>query len=386
MTALTATRHDRYPSLDGLRALAVTLVFVFHSALSSRWVVVHAAKYVAHFNIGVEIFFVLSGFLIYRPFARANLAGRYAGDLGRYARRRLARIFPAYLVALFVLLLLGDIHVNGASGLLKHATLTSTYFRDPGGFGIAQSWTLVVELSFYAFVPLWSYLAHAVARRMSARRVELGGAILLIAVGYASSAWVFYGSAPPAIAVLPASLGALGGGMLLAVLSVAGDDDDRLATRTARLGRIPAISWGIAIALFVYLALRPYDFLGSTPSELMWDRALKIPIAVLLVLPAVFGPPRAGAIRRTLCSAPVAYLGLVSYGIYIWHERISAHILTTSTLNDHGGLYGLGAFVLAYGLTVLVATVSYFVIERPVLRWAHRARVAPRRSSAADHS
>ena len=71
-----ASGHDRYPCLDGMRALAVTLVFVFHSALGSDVIVRHGARYIAHFNIGVEIFFVLSGFLIYRPFVRANLAGR----------------------------------------------------------------------------------------------------------------------------------------------------------------------------------------------------------------------------------------------------------------------------------------------------------------------
>src|SRR3954454_1857828 len=372
MTALTATRHDRYPSLDGLRALAVTLVFVFHSALSSRWVVVHAAKYIAHFNIGVEIFFVLSGFLIYRPFARANLAGRYAGDLRRYALRRLLRIFPAYLVALFVLLLLGDIHVDGATGLAKHATLTNTYFRDIGGFGIAQSWTLVVELSFYAFVPVWAFLMHLIARGRSAVGIEIAGAITLICVGYASSAWVFYGAPPPAVGVLPAGLGALGGGMLLAVLSAASERDERLDARTRRLGRHPAVAWGLACVLFGYLAWRPYDFLGSTPTELMWDRSLKIPIAVLLVLPAVFGAQRAGVLRRTLSAAPVAYVGLVSYGIYIWHQRVSAHIATDDALNHHGAVFAFGALALAYVATVAVASVSFYVVERPALRFAHR--------------
>src|SRR5205085_8142732 len=101
-------------------------------------------------------FFVLSGFLIYRPFVSANLAGRESPGLWNYALRRFLRIFPAYVLVLFLLDALGDIDVHGTSGLLKHATLTNTYFRDIGGLGIAQSWTLVVELSFYAFVPLWA--------------------------------------------------------------------------------------------------------------------------------------------------------------------------------------------------------------------------------------
>jgi peptidoglycan/LPS O-acetylase OafA/YrhL len=382
MKAEAARGHDRYPCLDGLRALAVTSVFIFHAALGSAWIVRHAARYIAHFNIGVEIFFVLSGFLIYRPFVSANLAGRYAGRLRSYALRRCLRIFPAYLLALFVLLLLGDIHVDGMTGLIKHATLTNTYFHDIGGFGIAQSWTLVVELSFYAFVPLWSVLTHAVSRASSPFRTEIAGALALIVVGYLTSAWVFFGSPPPAVGVLPASLGALGGGMLLAVLSAASDKDEQLAARVTRLGRFPAVSWGIACALFMYLAWRPYDFLGSTPSELMWDRSLKVPIAFLLVLPAVFGAQHAGMVRRALSAAPVAYVGLVSYGIYIWHQRVSAHIATPDALNHHGALYAVGALVLAYGATVAVASVSFFAVERPMLRLARGPRVGTREPSA----
>jgi len=381
MKAEAARGHDRYPCLDGLRAFAVTLVFVFHGSLGCAWIARHAGRYIVHFNIGVEIFFVLSGFLIYRPFVSAHLAGTHAGSLRNYAFRRFLRIFPAYWLALFVLLLLGDIDVNGATGLLKHATLTNTYFHDIGGLGIAQSWTLVVELSFYVFVPLWALCIRAASRGRFPLQFEVAGALGLIVAGYLSSAWVFYGSPPPAMSVLPPGLGALGAGMLLAVLSAASSRDARLAVHTNRLGRAPAVSWSVALLLFVYLAWRPYNFLASTPSELMWDRALKIPIALLLVLPAVFGDQHAGAVRRMLRAAPVAYLGLVSYGIYLWHARVTAHIATPAALNDHGTLFAIGALVLAYGATLVVASASYFVVERPVLRLARRPRVPTRERS-----
>src|SRR5205085_11079322 len=125
---------------------------------------------------------------------------------------------------------------------------------DIGGLGIAQSWTLVVELSFYAFVPLWAVCMRAASRERSSFRVEIVGALALIVVGYLSSAWVFYGSPPTAVGVLPPGLVALGAGMLFAVLSAASSRDANLASRLNALGRYPAVSWAIATALFLYLA------------------------------------------------------------------------------------------------------------------------------------
>src|SRR6202022_2870038 len=145
-----------------LPALPLALVFGFHGALGSGWLVRHGGRYFVHFNIGVEIFFVLSGFLIYRPFVSSHLVGTRLDGLRHYAARRLLRIYPAYLVALIFLKLLGDIDLRGFSALAKHSTLTYLYSRDIGGLGIAQSWTLVVEVSFYAFVPLWALVVRSV--------------------------------------------------------------------------------------------------------------------------------------------------------------------------------------------------------------------------------
>jgi peptidoglycan/LPS O-acetylase OafA/YrhL len=383
MTAEAERGHDRYPCLDGVRAIAVTLVFLFHGGLGSRWMVRHAGDYIVHFNIGVEIFFVLSGFLIYLPFVRANLFRTRPVSVRNYLLRRGLRIYPAYLLAVFALLVLDDIEVNGASGVLKHATLTYSYFRDLGGLGIAQSWTLVIEVSFYAFVPLWALIMRAASHRLRALHAELAGALVLIAIGYVASAFLFYGSPAPPLTVLPPGFGALGAGMLLAVLCAASSGDERLAARLNGLGRFPVVWWAAAAVLYVYLAWRPYGFLGSTPGQLMWDRALKIPIALFLVVPAVFGDQQRGTLRRILSAAPIAYLGLVSYGIYLWHARITSHIATDDALNHHGTLFALGALVLAYGATVAVASASYFVLERPALRLARGSRRTARAPSGA---
>lgn len=381
---MVATRvsEDRFSSLDGMRALAVSLVIVFHFGVGSRWILDHAGRYVFHFNVGVEIFFVLSGFLIYRPFVAANLAKRRPRAIREYASRRLLRIYPAYLLAFFVLWGAGEIHVNGTPGLVKHATLTYSYFHHADGVGIAQSWTIVVELSFYVFAPLWAALMRVLSRRGSAFVTEVCGCAFLVTTGFVTSWFMYFRSLPAPLRVLPPALPTLAGGMLLATFSAASTDSPALERVLHRLGR-PAWAWWLAAtAVFIVLAWMPYDFLGSTPSELMWDHSLKAPVALLLLVPIVFADRAGGPVRTVLRLRPVVYLGLVSYGVYLWHARILTHIATSDALNRHGPLSAIPAIIGGTAATIAVASVSYYALERPALRLSTRVASRGRRDHA----
>ncbi|MEX0768848.1 MAG: acyltransferase, partial [Microthrixaceae bacterium] len=94
----------RLPALDGCRALAAVGVLITHvsllSGFSNRSTTL--GPYLARMDVGVSVFFVLSGFLLYRPFVAARFAGQPSSDIGSYARRRVLRIIPAYWVALTV--------------------------------------------------------------------------------------------------------------------------------------------------------------------------------------------------------------------------------------------------------------------------------------------
>src|SRR5437763_7021548 len=93
-------RRDRYPLIDGLRAAAALGVLLTHSAISSGLVTAGATgfRYAQRLEVGVTIFFVISGFVLYRPFLVARLEGAELPRVGRYARRRALRILPAYWI------------------------------------------------------------------------------------------------------------------------------------------------------------------------------------------------------------------------------------------------------------------------------------------------
>jgi hypothetical protein len=128
-------------------------------------------------NAGVWIFFVVSGFLLYRPFAAAHLARGSGVELPGYALRRVARIYPAYWAVLaFFTFVVPRAVIHGTDGFLLHVTLTQTYVHTPNPFlvGLPPAWSLVVELSFYVFLPVCAVIG-ACARRAARSRSSWSG-------------------------------------------------------------------------------------------------------------------------------------------------------------------------------------------------------------------
>ena len=191
---LAPSSASNIPELDGLRAVAVLSVFLRHAwGLSGQPQVViggvDLSPLIVMMANGVDLFFVLSGFLLGRGFVAADLAGKPAPSLRRYVRSRAFRILPAYylaLIALFVffapmLLNPADVYSNGgtvtlASHLLVLQTINPISY---GRWGIASPyWTLTIEVIFYALVPL-------VARCFFRRRVLVGlAASLALSLGW----------------------------------------------------------------------------------------------------------------------------------------------------------------------------------------------------------
>jgi len=377
-------RPPRFPAFDGLRAIAaITVVGVhvaFVSGLTPR-AQTGVGMYTARLEIGVSVFFLISGFLLYRPFVVAHLAGARKPRTGAFWLRRLLRIVPAYWLALFIttsVLHAGPgIGPGGWKAYATHYLFLQIYLPSQDLRGITAAWSLCVEMTFYLFIPLYAaVLGRRRSRRSDAQtlRLELAGLVVLMAISYGWRLYVlqFQSHHTPyyrlATVWLPAYLDLFALGMGLAVVSAWMHHRDR---ETAWLGTrwFPWAAWACALICFWGVSN-----IGSPVIPVYFESDLDIArqtlyslFAFFLLLPAVFGPQGTGGIRRFLQWWPMASLGAISYGIYLWHETWIYRILGAGGFPDFN-LEFWAFFFAVLGLTIITASLSYFIVEKPALR------------------
>ncbi len=376
-----ASSHARFPCFDGVRVLAAIMVVVYHAVFFNRDFLTPGGSFFGTLNAGVWIFFVTSGCLLYLPFAAAHLGNTPVVDPRGYAIRRVACVYPAYwLVLAFFTFAVPRINIYGLHGFLLHTSLTQTYTHvNPFVDGLPPAWSLVVEISFYLFLPLYALVIAGVARRGNPLTVELSGLAVLFAIGMFAIVALANGLDAPWVTVLPQHLGAFALGMLLAVLS-SQPWDAGTGARIQRMGRDAWLWWSVAVAALVAIpvALRLDPLAAPNAAQAVGLNVLQMVVGICVVVPVVLGPQDRGPIRRLLRSRPAVYLGLVSYGIYLWHWYI---LRIVADWFDWPLYHGNWLVVLAVALPVVVfaASVSWFGLERPTLRAAHRFAPASHR-------
>ena len=190
---------NRVAALTGIRAVAALLVVATHAAYTTgKYPRGYVGLVYSRLEIGVPIFFVLSGFLLFRPWVKSAMTGGPPPSLRRYARHRVRRIMPAYVVTVLAAYLLYHFRTAGPNpghtwiGLLRNLTLTQLY-TDGYNYaylhqGLTQMWSLAVEVSFYVALPALAYLLLVWVCRRSWRPWLLLTAIG--ALGLVSPAWL----------------------------------------------------------------------------------------------------------------------------------------------------------------------------------------------------
>ena len=391
-----STGRATFPALDGIRAIAAGMVVVYHAVFFTSWFSAIGGSYVGLLNAGVWAFFVTSGFLLYLPFADNHLGNARRVDIPGYAVRRVARIYPAYWVALaFFTIVVTRASVEGFDGLLLNGTLTQTYVHNANPFlvGIPPAWSLVIEITFYAFLPCYAIVVGALARRRRPLTVELAGIGVLLAAGAAAILALATGHAPPWVTVLPQHLPAFALGMLLAVV-IAHRWSPETEARLERAARPAWVWWGVgATGLIVVSTLFHLDPIPRpghpTAVEVVSLEVARILFGFCLVVPAVIRSPHDGPIRQVLRSRVLVFLGLISYGIYLWHwflfrivqsDWLDWALPLTDGTGRVTGKEGNWVVLLALTTPLVLgaATASWYLIERPVQQAARRLLAARR--------
>jgi peptidoglycan/LPS O-acetylase OafA/YrhL len=377
-------RHPRFPLLDGLRAVAAFAVLLVHVPTTIGAPDSIPARLLLHMNVGVTIFFLISGFLLYRPFIAHRTGGPPAPGFGVYAKRRALRIFPAYWLVLTAVVLLPSVTATTGSWAAQYGLVFTMFGHSAwscADCGLSQTWSLVVELTFYATLPLYVLLAERIARGRAAGdwlRTEL---LLLaaLAIGSIVLHFVIYDGVPPPLVggSLLSFFAWFALGMGLAAISVA-IDPARPPRALAIAARHPGVLWVLAAAgYFLLCMLMPATpFVTSVSTQFAAFVAFGL-IALLLMLPAV-APARSGepagrhaaGVPGAILGHPlVAWLGLVSYGIFLWHLPL-IHELE----RIHAGLPFSAIVAIIVPATVAVAAASYYLVERPLLKLKYRRR------------
>lgn len=312
-----AAPPPRQSTLTGLRALAALLVIGTHAAFATgKLTPDYLGSLYARLEIGVPIFFALSGYLLFTPWVTAAAAGSPAPSLRRYLRQRVRRIMPAYVVTVLGVYALYTVFEPGANpgqswaGLIRHLTLTQIYtdnflstYLHPG---LSQTWSLAVEASFYAVLPL---LAHALLTVIGGRRWRPGAVLLgLAALAAIGPLWVLltYHVAwlPNSAGMwLPAQIGAFAGGMTLAVLAHNG------------FQLRPTMPLMVAGAAYLVAA-------SSVGTDAPTRTVLYAVIAVAVLAPLALGDR--GWWSALLSSRPMVWIGGISYEIFLVHVAVMA--------------------------------------------------------------
>jgi peptidoglycan/LPS O-acetylase OafA/YrhL len=383
MTAAPAAGRRDYASLNGARAIAAYLVVSTHAGFESGLSLSNSpwAPFLARANFGVTIFFLLSGFLLSRRFLLDDTALTGQGLRG-FWRRRAVRILPAYWLAIVGALALLTTRTTSGSHWAFYLLLVHPYVAMRIDPTLSQMWTLAVEISFYAVLPLLFWVSRRFGSR---RRSQSTGLVVAMAVVALAGNLVVHGIGGDnsrALLWMPLYLDWFGLGIALASLSVHQGEPARWQVAPLRWAQSTATCWGVGLVVLWLSTLPlggPRSLLPSTTWEWTFRHYLFAGSAFFLLLPLVVG--RETWPDKLLGNRAMTWLGEVSYGVYLWHLGLLLALQRWLGYKVFSGHF-VELFALAAASGTVAAALSWHLVERPLLRrfsqsWRRPVRPEP---------
>ena len=352
MNTATRTLSHRIPGLDGLRGIAVLLVILSHASIRNMYLA-PGLDFSGIGKSGVYLFFVLSAMLLASQLLTWDLRGYMnAGKWFRYFQRRVFRIWPLFILALLVSLattLYGPAFLNGRG---VPAIITSESFL-PALLLLEEDsllWTIAAEFKFYFLLPAICFILYALFR--NSILASLMFLIPLTWIAHAQFQPVSKSESPlPFLTLFLA-------GIMCAVIYQKKRTSNRLYTTVYEI-----LGW-LFVAVFIMTIPSFYRWLTGFPIPNNYfheSHLLYAGVWAAIILFMLYG---SGLLRRILESAPLVYAGKISYSLYLWHLCIYIPV--------YRGLdYGpVAKGWIAITGAILLASLSYYLIEQPTLRWS----------------
>lgn len=367
------------PALDTVRGLGALAVLTTHVAFWAGsytdlglWGVV-----LARLDVGVAVFFVLSGFLLARPWLAAAVRAEPAPRTGRYLWHRVLRIFPLYVVTVVVALsLVSQQPAPGPRQWLTTLLMLDTYVTDDLPAGLTQMWSLAVEVAFYLLLPLLMVLALGRSRCRGLPVVRCC-AVLVAMVGV-SVVWhlVVLPSAGDRLPGLPGQwlpgyLSWFAVGVALALVHVlhTSGRTSRVTAAVLGLGQQPGACWALALAVLLVASTPlagPTLLVLPTAGETLVKHLAYALVGGLVVLSAL-GADVAGRYHAVVAHPLPRRLGTISFGVFCLHLPVLHGVMWVTGWTLFEGRL-LQIWVVTVVVTVALAEVAYRVVERPAMR------------------
>lgn len=371
--AVSKTEH--LAPLDGLRGIAIALVLWFH-VWQITWLRadVHVFGATLNFNaipetgfVGVDLFFFISGFCLFYPYARTRFDGRPEQTIATFAYRRAIKILPSYYLSIVLVIAFGWTHFTSAGDafaqIASHALFVHVFSLDTYGGINGVLWSLAVEVQFYVIFPLIAWCA---MRRVALTCAILAGAALayrLVAIAHPDAGFK--------IEQLPGTIDLFAAGIFTAYAYRG------IAVRAPALARRRGL-W-TAIALVGALA-SAWTIQGAFDARLLpnWPAAWEVwgrsEIALAFVVLALGSLFAVSAWQRALANPALLFLSAISYNLYLWHFVVARALRDAHVPPSNGAdqkldpVWTVTYTFVSFGVSIAVAWFVTRFVETPLLR------------------